>query len=309
MSEFDDAMRLTVLEPGRARCEFTQGWLIGRAVNGGVVMALAATALREHLSGGRHPDPLVLSAYFLSATLPGPGLAHAQVLREGRTMTTAQVSVTQPREGAEVEVERLRAMATFGELDETASAERMPPLPAAPAPQDCVDTRQARSDFRPPLMDRIDLRLDPACVGWAVGKPSRQGRMRGWLRFADGRPMDTISLLLALDALPPVTFDLGLRGWAPGVDRARAGSTGSGLGVRRLPQRDRRGRPLRGRRADLGFDRPARGPVPPTRGAAAARLGAGVRRRDSRRAGGVVPGARGVAGAAREGSGPVPRGR
>lgn len=218
MSEFDDAMRLTLLEPGRARCDFTPGWLIGRAVNGGVVMSLAATALREHLSGGRHPDPLVLSAYFLSATLPGPGLADTQVLRAGRTMTTAQVSVTQPREGSEGEVERLRAMATFGELDETASADRMPPMPPAPAPQECVDTRQARSDFRPPLMDRIDLRLDPACVGWAVGKPSRQGRMRGWLRFADGRPMDTISLLLALDALPPVTFDLGLRGWAPTLE-------------------------------------------------------------------------------------------
>jgi hypothetical protein len=57
--------------------------------------------------------------------------------------------------------------------------------------------------------------LDPACLGWAVGEPSRQGELRGYLSFADGREPDALSLLLAVDCLPPATFDLGVTGWVP----------------------------------------------------------------------------------------------
>jgi hypothetical protein len=68
------------------------------------------------------------------------------------------------------------------------------------------------------LLDRLDLRLDPACAGWAVGRPSGRGFLQGWLRLADGRQPDPLMLLLAVDALPPVTFDLGLPGWAPTLE-------------------------------------------------------------------------------------------
>jgi hypothetical protein len=36
--------------------------------------------------------------------------------------------------------------------------------------------------------------------------------------MADGREPDPLSLLLAVDALPPVTFDLGIAGWAPTLE-------------------------------------------------------------------------------------------
>jgi hypothetical protein len=36
--------------------------------------------------------------------------------------------------------------------------------------------------------------------------------------MADGREPDPLSLLLAVDALPPVTFDLGLYGWTPTLE-------------------------------------------------------------------------------------------
>jgi hypothetical protein len=68
------------------------------------------------------------------------------------------------------------------------------------------------------LLHRLDLRLDPACSGWAVGKPSGRGLVQGWLRMADGREPDPLMLLLAVDALPPVTFDLGLLGWTPTLE-------------------------------------------------------------------------------------------
>ena len=62
------------------------------------------------------------------------------------------------------------------------------------------------------------MRLDPATTGWAVGKPSGNGVIRGWLRMADGREPDPLLLLLAVDALPPVAFELGLPGWTPTLE-------------------------------------------------------------------------------------------
>ena len=40
----------------------------------------------------------------------------------------------------------------------------------------------------------------------------------GWLRLRDGREPDTTLLMMALDALPPVAFDLGLFGWTPTLE-------------------------------------------------------------------------------------------
>ena len=40
-----------------------------------------------------------------------------------------------------------------------------------------------------------------------------QGAIRGWMRLRDGREPDTTMLMMALDALPPVAFDLGILGW------------------------------------------------------------------------------------------------
>ena len=56
------------------------------------------------------------------------------------------------------------------------------------------------------------MRFDPACVGWAMGAPSGRGHLQAWFRLADGRDVDPVRLLMVLDALPPVTFDLGRRG-------------------------------------------------------------------------------------------------
>jgi hypothetical protein len=118
-------------------------------------------------------------------------------------------------------VERVRALATYGDLDAlpddvhtTAEPPDLPPL------EECVPHDLAPADlrFRASLLDRIDLRLDPGCVGWAVGRPSGRGLLRGWLRLADGREPDPLMLLLAVDALPPVTFDLGLSGWTPTLE-------------------------------------------------------------------------------------------
>ena len=67
-------------------------------------------------------------------------------------------------------------------------------------------------------MDRFDMRFDPRHVGWAVGQPSGNGELQAWFRLVDEREPDPVSLLMVVDALPPVTFDLGMFGWAPTLE-------------------------------------------------------------------------------------------
>jgi hypothetical protein len=119
------------------------------------------------------------------------------------------------------EVERIRALATYADLgaltDDVRTTASPPDLPP---PDRCVSTAHAPPSFleQAGLLERLDLRLDPAYVGWALGKPSGEGRIQGWLRMADTREPDPLLLLLAVDALPPVTFDLGLLGWTPTLE-------------------------------------------------------------------------------------------
>ena len=61
-------------------------------------------------------------------------------------------------------------------------------------------------------------RFDPAYVGWAMGNPSGNGVLQAWFRLNDEREPDPLSLLLTVDALPPVTMDFGMLGWAPTLE-------------------------------------------------------------------------------------------
>jgi hypothetical protein len=139
------------------------------------------------------------------------------------------VAATLSQEHGGVPVDRVTVLAVVGTVDAggapapdpavEALRRELPPV-ALPPIEECVRTDDAPDDVRrtAPLLQRLDLRLDPAYAGWAVGHPSGAGLVQGWLRLADHRPPDPWSLLVVVDALPPVSFDLGLPGWAPTVE-------------------------------------------------------------------------------------------
>jgi hypothetical protein len=64
-------------------------------------------------------------------------------------------------------------------------------------------------------MNRTDLRLDPESLAFTRGELSGRADLRGWVSFADDRPVDALALLFFLDALPPATFGLAFTGWVP----------------------------------------------------------------------------------------------
>ncbi|MEU6537694.1 thioesterase family protein [Streptomyces sp. NPDC047000] len=243
-SEFDRDTRLTPREPGVYGIDLSAGWTIVNAVNGGYLLAVLGRALADALP---HPDPFTVSAHYLTASRPGPAVVRTETVRTGRTLSTGQASLLQYDEHGE-EVERIRVLASYGDLDglpddirTTALPPRIPPLEQCLGPQPLPGARpqdgarpqaDARppSDVRPPsggsgpmpgssaLTARLRIRLDPATVGWALGAPSGKGEMRAWFDLADGRDHDPLSLLLAVDALPPTAFELGLTGWVPTVE-------------------------------------------------------------------------------------------
>ena len=217
-SEFDRAIAVSARERTSYDAQLDAGWQIGGGINGGLLLALVGNALRATLDGS-HVDPLSATAYYVSASQPGPATLRTEVMRSGRTTSTAACSLLQGN--GDGEVERVRTLATYGDLSALPDDVRtVATPPEMPPPEECVSTADAPPTFmaQAGLLERLDLRLDPACAGWAVGEPSGRGEVRGWLRMADGREPDPLLLLLAIDALPPVTFDLGLFGWTPTLE-------------------------------------------------------------------------------------------
>ena len=224
MSELDEALHLRwaggppVAGGGEVAGEASlgDGWVVGAAVNGGVLMALGARALGRGAGRIGWPDVLTWSTFFLSAAAPGPVEVRAEVLRTGRSVSTGQVRLLQA--GPDGPVERARLTATLGDV--TVAAEpphRAPAPPAMPPPEACAPARRDGSELAAAItiLDRLDVRVDPATAGFALGRPSGRGVLRAWVRMADGREPDVTLLPFVVDCIMPVAFDLGVTGWAP----------------------------------------------------------------------------------------------
>ncbi|WP_344445710.1 thioesterase family protein, partial [Kitasatospora nipponensis] len=204
--------------PGLHRGELSAGWQIGGGINGGLLLAVAANALRQDLP--EHPDPFSISCHYLSTSAAGPLTVRTDVVRRGRSLSTGTASLYQDGPDGEP-LERLRVLASYGDLAAQQGEVRTSAAPPALPPlEQCIGMEHAPPSLmdQAALLQRLDIRLDPATVGWALGQPSNVGRIQGWFKFADEREPDPLSLLLVADALPPVTFDLGLPGWAPTVE-------------------------------------------------------------------------------------------
>ena len=68
------------------------------------------------------------------------------------------------------------------------------------------------------ILDQIDVRLEPGSRGFLSGQPSGTGELRGWLALPGGEAFDPASLLFALDAFPPATFEIEFSGWVPTLE-------------------------------------------------------------------------------------------
>jgi len=203
----------TAVQPaaaGQWSASIHPGWDIAGNANGGYLLALATRALAG--ATGR-PDPVTVTAHYLSPGQPGSVRIAAQVLKQGRrfaTGTATMFSGTRPL---------LAVLGTFGDLSQAVGPELVEGAPPElPPPEQCVRLHPAGT-FPPPFMGRVDLRLHPDDAAFATGRQSGHALMRGWFRLPGDEPVDSLALLCAVDAFPPTAFNARLPvAWTPTVE-------------------------------------------------------------------------------------------
>jgi len=185
--------------------ELDERWCIGGKPHGGYLLR----ELVRPLLTPAHPHPLAVSAHFLRSPDPGPAQVETEVLREGRRVSSYRSRLLQ---GATT----VEALVTTGSLDPVAEPFwTRTEMPVLPPPQDCL---RATPDSTPGLrvghLEFVDIR-------WAdmpASSPeTSQACFTTWLRM-DGSEAGVLDLMVLCDALPPMTIDMGLPGWAPTVE-------------------------------------------------------------------------------------------
>jgi Thioesterase-like superfamily len=187
--------------------EVSGSWTIGGRPNGGYLLAMLGRAAAALVGSG---SVVAASAHYLRSPDPGPAEIVGEVLRRGRSLSQVRARLSQ---GDRTAVE---ALLTVGLLDPVATPRWDAGLPVAPQVpfEDCVRLPPLAPDgTRVPMLDNVDLRLEPGSSGIISGQPTGRGELRGWIELLGDDGFDPASLLFAVDAFPPALFDTDAGAW------------------------------------------------------------------------------------------------
>lgn len=185
-------------------------WNIGDNPNGGYMVACAMRAIATLVP---HADPMTITTHFLR-----PGMAdepfevQVNVIRIGRTSSVARATLLQQGKP------RIEVLSAFCDLAESVGIETSISIPAIelPPPTECPLRSGETQGIHLPILNRLEVRLHPEQAK-AGTYPSAE--VSGWIRFADQREPDTMSLAVFADAFPPSPFAmLGVVGWVPTLE-------------------------------------------------------------------------------------------
>ena len=197
---------------GRFQGEVNPEWTIVGKPNGGYLLAMMG---RAAAAVSRHPHVITASACYLSPPDPGPVSVEAHVLRAGRSASQVRAQMWQGDRA------RVEALLTTSEL----AADSKPYWTAgAPPVSDVAYQNCFRLPPRLPnggrvaIMDQVEVRLEPESAGFANGRPSGRGELRGWLSLPGGEAFTPESLLYAVDSYPPATLDIESTSWVPTLE-------------------------------------------------------------------------------------------
>ncbi|WP_375501150.1 thioesterase family protein [uncultured Jatrophihabitans sp.] len=187
-------------------------WTIGGKPNGGYLLAMLGRAAAETST---HEHVIAASAHYLRAPEAGPVEVTAELLRAGRSASQLRARLVQDGRTC------VEALITTADLNPEAD-----PYWADGVPDPGASNREAAhrlpavnpSGVQVDIMGLVDIRIDTETFGWARREPSGRGELRGWLALPGGEDFDPISLLYAVDAFPPATFDIALTGWVPTLE-------------------------------------------------------------------------------------------
>ncbi|WP_290650900.1 thioesterase family protein [Aquisalimonas sp.] len=209
---FDAETAVTAIGPGRWSTRLSPAWNIGDNPNGGYA---AAAALRAACRVTEQPDPVSVTTHYLRpAVADRDAEIVTELVRKGRRAVNVTASLHQDGK------ERLRMIAAVADLEraapDTGQPALSPPMVELPAPEHCVPRDTLGQGVELAITSRVDVRIAPAL---AEPGASDRAEMAGWVRFADGRPVDSAALVLFADAFPPSLYSLlGAVGWVPTLE-------------------------------------------------------------------------------------------
>ncbi len=193
--EFDDDTALARVRPGRYAGAVTNRWTVGGGPNGGY---LASLVLRGVLEESPLPDPLTMTVHYPARPEIGPAEVVVEALRVGRGHAFFRAGLVQAGET------RCSALVTTGRLRASGPDDFEPAPPAVPPPESCLAV--PRVGERPVLWERLETRIASAEDLFFLREEAGEATTGGWTRFADGRPIDALSVPLLLDCWPPAVF-------------------------------------------------------------------------------------------------------
>jgi acyl-coenzyme A thioesterase PaaI-like protein len=209
---FSDVTALTAVAPGRFDADVDAEWSIRGKPNGGYLLSMLGGAA---VAVSAHPHVIAASAHYLTAPRPGPVVIETEVLRAGRSASQVKARMSQDEEGC------VEALLTTSELDPAVMpfwSEGLPEVGEI-AYEDCARLIPRTPDGSSvAIMEQIEVRLEPESGGFTAGRPTGRGELRGWLALPGSEPLDPTSLLFAVDAFPPATFDIEFSGWVPTLE-------------------------------------------------------------------------------------------
>lgn len=212
--EFDRATALRSDDQLSFHGEIAPGWDILGNANGGYLLAIVGRAL---VAATGRADCVTVTAHYLAPCPAGPIRVDVRPVRAGRRFATATASLHLVDSGKEA----LRVIATLGDLatDPGGPTSMQDSRPEIVDFDDAWRVSETSINSFAFIHDRLATRADPRDIGFRDGRPSGDGLVRGWFDFRDGRPVDSLALLLAADAFPPAAFNLDLpTAWVPTVE-------------------------------------------------------------------------------------------
>ena len=196
----------------------TPNWSISGLPNGGYLMALLANAVLQQSHKKRIA---IMTANYIQRTMPGSVRLSLERISDSAQFERLGIRLLQEDRVA------VTAMATLIDNNMVCTVDRYEAsMPEVASLAQCVPIPQM-PNFT--LFDQMDVRLDPACVGWmTTGRLADRSEHKGWIQFKDGRPYDAVSLLLIADCFPPPAYaSMGLSAWVPTIELS--------VNIRKLP--------------------------------------------------------------------------
>ena len=215
-TRFDRDIEARPLGNGHYSINISDAWNVSIGPNGGYIAAILLRGLKRELGGVQTRS---ITFHFLSAAQPGPATYVVHRLKQGRSLSTGTVTLSQGERTIAI------ALATFGEARGTADAAQAAPvfhdlqMPVVPPP-DAIEQSAFMDPGKighVPFRDHYDQRL---AIGPIPPGTTDVARVGGWTRFREPRIFDDEAVVAISDAWFPSIlvkgFDLAIH--APTVD-------------------------------------------------------------------------------------------